>query len=386
MSIGFKSWVCMSPTYASGGNGTVPLQEIPDGRLLGFLLRLKLNIVQGAGAAMIPGSFLYRLFDQVTLAVSGANYFRTTGRAQNFLNWLMLGCTPQMPQDVLAAAATYSRFVDCWLPFVDFQSTQPLDTAVNAALVRDTSININWGNEAALYGANTSTTVQSVRCLAFYARAKPDELGAEPLVEFTDWASQSALLPMNGAISHCFSYSESSDTLTDANFIDWSIYIDGTAVEPKVQSGEFIAKYDYYRAAGVTSLVTATGTGGEEILDEPGVAAAAGQGMAAIPFFPLLFPLGKRYAMTHLPMASSQLRIDWTGAVTTARFVTRRIQKNNKNRATELARKLGIVNPGQRKIGVQVAGAGRLSAEMASVLPMRIEMTADEIRARGGVA
>lgn len=400
-SVGIKQWVCLSPVFASGGSAKVNLQEIPDGRLLGFLVRIKTNIVQAAGAALIPGEQLYRLIDQALLAGSGVSYFRTTGKLQILLNWMMTGRTPQMPQDVPAnagpGAVTYSRYIDCWLNFVDYQCESPLDTAIDAALVRDTSIDLNWGNVTALYGANTSLAATSVRCIAYYEKPKPRAIPAEPVVEFTNWASQSALLPMAGAISHCFVYDEALDVLSDdpagaapagtQYFVDWTVFVDGITIVPKVQTGELIASFDYFKSGGVTPIAPATGTGGEQILDEPGVGAAAGQIMV-MPFVPILFPPSGAhgYGIGHLPITANMLRIDWTGPTTSATFAVRRIANVDKSRIQEIARKKRLANPGQRGFSIDVAGGGTLTTEVAKVLPKQIQMTPEEIRARGGKA
>ncbi len=383
--LGYKKWVLNSPAYVTGGSTKVLLQDLPDARLLGFLLRVKFDLTTTI-AATLAGTQLYRILDLLKLG----DRVRATGRGLWFLRWCMSGATPQMPASIPAVAAVYSRFCDFWVPFADFASASPLDTAINTSLVRNTAIEINWGNEAALFAAvGGSLSAVGVRTIAVLDKPKPEEIAAEPEIDFTDWNQQTANVPAAGAISHLFAYDETTDDMLDTDYTTWTIFVDGETLVPIEQTGELVAEYNLLRANGV-SPITPSATvpiGGEQIVDEPGVAAAAGQAMT-IPFIPLIVPPADAagYSLTHLPIAQSMLRVDFTGAHTAVRLMQRRIRLGDKSRAVDTLRSTRTPDPGSRAFVPKVNGFGRLSKLAASILPKQVNLSPEEIRERGGFA
>lgn len=380
----YKRWIgTIQGGFASGGNAIVSTKDLPQGRILGLLLRMKTDIVQAAGAVAITGSQLFRAFDLVRIT----DRCRATGRGLTFLRWLMAGATFQMPQDVPAAAATYSRFIDVYVPMVDLWAVSPLDTALPSDLLKsEEAIQIGWGNVAALYGANTSFANTSVRALFFFDKAKPDEVPSEFEINFFDANQQTILLPAKGAISHLLVYSETTDALTDANFTTWTIYAEGEAIAPVLQTGELIAEFDIFRAGGVTALASATGIGGESVYDEPGTGAAAGQGMSSLPMIPIIAPPGNAagYSLTHLPMADGSLRVDFAGASNAARFLQRTVKFGSPTRAREVLRQSGYPNHSTAKLAKKVSGFGRLSQRASQVLPYQASVDETTYRNKGG--
>jgi hypothetical protein len=375
-----RIWPAQSPIFASGGSSTVSFQDLPAGRIEALLLRIKTDIVQGASATAITGSMLAS-----TVALARIrDYLRMTGRGLSYLRWIMQGYQPNTPQDIPAAAATYSRFVDIWIPFADFYQSNPLDTALDTQILSDQPLELNFGNVAALYGANTSFANTSIRVLAFLDKPSPGDIPSEQYINFADWNQQSILLPVPGAITHAFAYNETSDSMTDANFATFTVYADGDIIKPVLQTGELAAEFDQLRAAGVGVLNTSTGTGGELIVDEPGTGAAAGQGLT-VPFIPIVSQ-PDRYSLTHVPFVDNTLRIDYTGAATAIRLVTRQIKVSGSDRAYELGRKIGLDNVNGRKVGLKVQGPGVVDANKASILPKKLTLNANEVRARGGTA
>jgi hypothetical protein len=379
-----RNWVLLSPTFVSGGSSKVLLNDLPDARCKGILLRFKTQIVQAAGATLITGDQLYRIYDNIRLG----EWVRTSGRMLTFLNWQMKGLTLQMPQDVPAAAATYSRSIDVYIPFADYSATSPLDTAIATNLFKDQAIEINWGNVAALFGVNTSFTATAVRAVAYLDKNQPDVLASEPILDYTDWGSPSAQLPNAGGYTHVFLYSESTSALSDLNFASWNVFIDGDNIKPNIQTGELLAEFDIYRAGGVGVLATATGTGGELLPDEPGVAAAATQDLLAIPFIPIISPPAGSagYSLTHVPIVTQMLRIDWQGVATAGRIAYRRVRLKDDTRVTETLRKMSVANPGQVARATKVGGPGRLTVQASQILPTKVSLSAEDIRRRGGVA
>ena len=379
----YRSWVSQSPAFASGGSSSVLTQDLPEGRILGVLLEMKADIVQGAGAAAITGSLLYSIFNLIRIG----ERVRATGRGLSFLRWVMSGMQAQMPQDVPAAAGTYSRFMDTYIPFADLYSTSPLDTAIDTRFISgEFPIEINWGSVAALYGVNTSFANVSVRPIFFLDRPKPSEVQSDTELQFTDWNQQSILMPATGAVSHAFAYSETTDAMTDAQYATWTIYTDGDVITPVLRTSELAMTFNLFKASGTVGLATASGQAGELLVDEPGVAAAAGQGLT-LPFIPLMVPLvgqSQGYSITHLPYTSNMLRIDFTGANTAVRTFVRRIKESDKARVTELARKKRLGSPGERRISVRAAGLGTMTAKDARLLPKTLDLSADESAARGG--
>lgn len=379
----YKRWVGQSPTFSSGGNWPLSTKDLPPGRILGILFRLKTDIVQAAGAVAITGSQLFRLFDLIRIT----DRVRVTGRGSMFLRWLMAGYTLQMPQDVLAAAATYSRFVDVYIPFVDQYAASPLDTAISSDLLKsEEAIQIGFGNVAALFGANTSLANTSVRTIFYFDSAKPEEVPSEFEINFFDANQQTILLPAKGGVSHLLVYSETTDSLTDANYTTWTMYAEGEAIAPVLQTGELLAEYDIFRAAGVTGLATATGVGGELLFDEPGVAAAAGQGLSAVNMIPLIIPPGQSagYSLTHLPTADGSLRVDFAGAATAARFLQRTVKFGSPNRAQEILRQSGFPHATRANLSRKVIGFGRLNQRAASLLPFTYRNIDEDTRRQKG--
>jgi hypothetical protein len=366
--------------FASGGSSTVSFQDLPAGRVEGFLLRIKTDIVQGAGASAITGTMLFGLIALARIR----DYIRMTGRGLNFLRWNMIGFMPNTPQDVLAAAATYSRFVDIWIPFADYTQGTPLDCALDTQILSDQPLELNFGNVPSLYGANTSLANTSIRVLAMLDKPAPGDIPAEQYINYADWNQQSILMPVPGAITNAFAYNETSDAMTDANFSTFTIYCDGDIIKPVLQTGELAAEFNNLKAAGVSALGSATGVGGELIVDEPGTGAAAGQGLT-VPFIPLIAQ-PHAYSLTHVPFVTNTLRIDYTGNATAIRVVTRQIKVTGAERAYEIGRKLGLDNVDGRDVGLKVDGPGTVDGNKASILPKRLRMKPAEVRARGGVA
>lgn len=377
----YRDWVSQAPLFASGGSTSVLTQDLPDGRIIGVSLQMKTDIVQAAGAVAITGTQLPSIFNLMRIG----ERVRATGRGLMFLRWAMSGFMHQVPQDVLAAAATYSRFIDVYIPFADLYSNNPLDTAIDTAFIRENPVEINWGNVAALFGANTSFANTGIRPIFYLDKPKPEEIQSETELQFTDWNQQSILLPSTGAVSHLFVYSETTDAITDAQLSTWTIYTDGDIIAPVIRTSELAMKFNLFKAGGVTALASATGVPGEMIIDEPGTGPGAGQTLT-VPWIPLIVPPGGAfgYSITHLPYTQGMLRVDFTGSTTAIRTFIRRIKDLDKARVTELARKKRLPNPGSRGINLRVSGYGKVTAKDARILPKTVTVSNDEALQRGG--
>jgi hypothetical protein len=379
----YRTWVSQSPVFATGGSSSVLTQDLPDGRIIGVVLEMKMDVVQAAGAVAITGTLLPSVFNLIRIG----ERVRATGRGLLFLRWIMQGFMQQVAQDVPAAAGTYSRFVDVYIPFADLYATNPLDTAIDTRFISgEFPVEINWGNVAALFGANTSLANVSVRPIFYLDRPKPEEIQAETELQFTDWNQQSILMPATGAVSHMFAYSETTDAMTDAQFATFTVYTDGDVITPVLRTSELAMTFNLFKAAGVTALASATGVPGEMLVDEPGTGIGAGQGLT-VPFIPIAIPLvgqSQGYSLTHLPYTQAMLRVDFTGANTAIRTFIRRVKDLDRARVTELARKKKLASPGERAINVRTQGSGTLTPKDARILPKFLGLHPEEARQRGG--
>jgi hypothetical protein len=377
-----RAWKLNPPAYSAGGSAKIWLNDLPPGRVEGILVRLTTNIVQAAGAVLIPGAMLVRMFARVSCDkwVTGA-----TGRFLQALNWSMRGFVGALPDDVPAAAATYSRTITIYVPFADYGAFSPLDTAVSCDLIRSHSLDLNWGDPTSLFGANTSFATTSVTATAFLEKAQPDVISAEPVIGYVDWASQSAQIPGGGAYTHLFVYSETSDALTSLGFATMNTYIDGDNICPNLTAGEILQHFNLFTAGGTSYQSAAAGLGGEILPNMPAAAAAAGQTIT-FPWLPLIVPAAGQsgYMLGHVPKVKSMVRVDWTGTATTATFGFRRVNYADDASVDSALRASKVTNPSEVARGVVTAGAGRITSDTAAVIPVRVSMTAEQRRALGG--
>jgi len=392
--LGQKQWV-IPPTanFVSGGMSQFLLHSLPPGRIVGFLLQMKVDVTQAAviPAPAIPGSMLFRLFDQIRLD----DRVRTTGRGLFFLDWFMQGKTPTHPYPVpigAVAPAVYSRLIDLWLPFADYGQESPLDTALNPDVVRSKTLDVNWANVAAIFSADTTVAATQLRLVAYMEKAKPDEFASDQEINFTDWNQQTAQIAGSGGVTHLFTYAEDSDSLTDALYATFTVTIDGETMTPQIFTTELIGLWNQARAHGVETFAPGVVAGpvlpqgGEQIFNQPGPAAAAGPGVT-MPWIPIIFPPGdaRGYSLTHVPIAGNMVRIDFTGATTAIRLAMRKVRLNSEAGLTEKVRTVGFADPGARRKGVKVSGSGRLNSRALAVLPQTIETSREERLARGDV-
>lgn len=324
-------------TISSGGTPIVQLSTINQRvRLPGIMLRAVLTIVQGAGATLISGANLSRVFQSVVLG----KRIRTTGRFLDVLGWLMAGRDFSQPADVPAAAGTYRRIVDLVVPLADFDALSPFDTAPHAKMFSDETLDLAFADFAATFGANSTITGQ----LRPYAYAMPGDqavVASPTRINFSDFAGGSALLP-RGTFSHMVLYKEDGTALTSAEISALSVSIDGEQVVNRASIDDIACLWNWAKAKGSGLLVSsATGPiGGESLPDQPDPAAGASDAVS-VPFLPILFP-AHRYKMTHLVTARAQVQVDYEGTASSVRIGYRQIEEVGEEAFEKAKQKLGV--------------------------------------------
>lgn len=305
-------------------------------RVRGFLLRTMLTIVQGAGATAIKGSTLSRF---VASCVVGKR-IRTTGRFLDVLGWLMRGADMNLPADVPAAAATYKRMVELFIPLADFDALEPTDTAPHAAMFKDETIDLAFADFASVFGANTTIT----GTMKPYAVAEPGDasvLATPSRINFADFSGGTVLLP-RGTFSHVVLYHEDGTPVTSTEISSLTVSIDGEVIANRVTVDDLAALWNLTRAKGAgTQLESATvPDAGEELTTEPAAAGGASE-VISTEFLPIVFPTS-RYKLTKLAHADAQLQVDYEGTATNLRIGYRQVEEMSDEQVVKAAAKAGV--------------------------------------------
>jgi len=305
-------------------------------RVRGYLLRAALTITQGAGAVLLRGSLLSRMFASVVLG----KRIRATGRLLDVLGWMMRGADFNLPADVPAAAGVYKRTVELLIPLSDMQAAEPGDTAAHARMFSDETIDLAFSEFATVFGANTTI----VGTLKSFAVAEPGDLTvvATPTrINYADFAGGTVLLP-RGTFSHAVLYREDGSAITSAELSALTISIDGEVVANRLTIDDLTNLWNLVRARGAGQQVESTTVpdAGEELTSEPGVAAAASD-LVSVEFLPLVFPTD-RYKHTRLAHAEAQLQVDYEGTATNVRIGYRQVEEQGPVEVAKAAAKLGV--------------------------------------------
>lgn len=305
-------------------------------RILGYLLRAKLTIVQGAGAAAISGSALSRF---IANAVVGKR-IRATGRLLDVLGWMMRGADMNLPADVPAAAATYKRTVELFIPISDMDAASPFDTAAHARMFNDETLDLAFADFASVFGAN-STITGTMYPFAVALPGDPTVVATPTRINYADFAGGTVLLP-RGHYSHAVLYHEDGTPVTSTEISALTISIDGEVIANRVGIDDLANLWNMVKAKGaaVQGLSTTAPVAGEELVDEPGAAGGATD-VVSTEFLPILFP-ATRYKLTHLPFAQGQLQVDYEGTATNLRIGYRQLEEQGPAEVAKAAAKLGV--------------------------------------------
>jgi hypothetical protein len=271
-------------------------------RVRGWLLRANLLIVQGAGATLIRGSNLARYIGGCVIG----KRIRSTGKLLDVLGWAMRGADMNLPADVPAAAASYRRTVELFIPLADMEASEPGDTSPHAAMFRDESIELAFADFASVFGANTTIT----GLLKTYAVAEPADgtvVATPTRINYADFAGGTVLLP-RGTYSHILIYKEDGSAITSAELSNITISIDGEVIFNRVSIDDIANLWNLNRAKGAAVQVESATVpvAGEELTSEQGAAAGAADSVS-VEFLPLVFPVS-RYKLSRLAHAESQVR------------------------------------------------------------------------------
>lgn len=356
---GIATHITESKAFVDGGKVLVNLADAPKGRRIRQIMIFgDINVVVGTTlAADITCEELQRLIDSVRIG----KRIRATGLMLSHLDWQMNGKDVQRPAKIASGqtAGTVNRKVVCVIPFTDFNSISPDDTAPNTEFFTDTPIELGFGSKALFAQAANVTSVNGTfRIVVFHDAADRSVVPTPVIINYDDWAQKTMFLPP-GAYVNLFVYKENGATITDTEISDLGLWIDGEKVYDGIKASELTAFFNYYASKGVTQQ--ADGVGGEALeLATP------------FSFLPVLFQNDK-YKATKLHMADKNIRIDMNGSLSNIRVAYRMLEPTSPGQVMKAARRLGISNPDKRIVYPKTASKrdGSFSSSLYKILPKK---------------
>jgi hypothetical protein len=361
-----------SKNFVSGGNVQISLKDAPPmQRIRAVLIRFEGVFTQGGAAAAISGSQLCRLFSNVELG----KRIKGTGSFFDTLNWFMRGAQLSLPATIPATnAGVFRRTLDLVIPFYDGNAAGPSDALPITSFFRDTPLIVDFANVAALWPA-LSTVTGTVRAILILDDAEEGVAPSIAQMGYYDLAGQTLILEP-GLYTHLFEWNEDLSVITNADVSSVSVSADGQRISDLLRAEELVVIDDYFFARG-TALRGDSATvpvPGEQLADEPGVAAGAAA-TVSMEFLPLVVPPAT-YKMSQALEVRQALRIDVQGTKVNHRLGYRRIEARSEQQAVKAMIKTGVPNPDPSRIKAKTVSKNELSPRKAGLLrylPLRHE-------------
>jgi hypothetical protein len=344
------------------GNVAVELSGLPiQARVAAFMVQISGTATSASSTAAITADMLAQLIKAVDLD-SDFWYVRATGRSLHVLNRLMTGFrVASAAQGVTATTGGVAVTGMLAIPASDERSENPNDTAVPVRLLREKTLNFQFKTGGALtLGTTPEVTLTNCK-LKVYAILVPEDgdvIPAKSRIYFDDKAEASANLPA-GHYTHMCIYKESTLVTTNAEYVKMSLAFDGAQLYDRVETAQFIAKYNQLVPRDAAQELSYQPAGSNE-------------------FLPLIYQPDK-YKLTQVPYADGTVRADIDdGTLTAARYLYRVILPVTEAETRNAAVRLGH-DAETSKVKVKTSSKTPLqgSAERvnrhARILPKRLE-------------
>src|SRR6266542_1192807 len=331
----------------AGSAGSFPTagQIAPRRRVLGFFLVMDCDLTQpGAAQAAQLGSVLPQLLSLIKLG----RRVVISGLAARIRNWMVMGSNRIFPAGFPAtASAVFSRKVVWPVWFTNPLAYSPFDGAIPSELFTD-PVEVLFGTNSIF--AATAPTIGNglLRCYVVHDGDVPDEgvdVPISPNIQSESFSALVAVINKPGAWVRAALFREASNDaggITSAQVTNAISYVDGGPVVINSRAQDLATFFNLGPASGAGYQFESQTLpiGGEQIQDQPGVAAAAGQGVTS-DFVPLLVP-PPGYKATQLPLAAQGAKFEFAGSLTSYKIVYDIIESRSEGMTNRAAAKLGV--------------------------------------------
>lgn len=267
----------------------------------------------GGGPGVALGTCMFQLLANLSVG----RRVNISGLGLRYLEWLMNGRSGNLPADCPAVGGVYSRAVRWFLRYTDNKARNPSDGAIATELFTDPLV-LRWGAPAAIFAANAPTFANAaLRTIVWHGPANnvPGQTGTVPasvqIMSEGDFVTQQQPVQKAGIYSHALLFREQINTggpISDAMVTRFTTFIDGSPLLQNIAASEAAALYNRNQATGTDFEVPSATVpqAGELLNNEPGAAAAAGQGILGTNFLPIVIP-HEKYKLSELAMATGSL-------------------------------------------------------------------------------
>lgn len=355
----------------------------PKRRIHAVQFSLLSDITQpAAGAAAQLGSVLPQLIALLTIG----RRVSLTGLALKFHEWMKAGKWSCMAAGFPAGVSTvFSRIQQWTLWLSDPSCLSPNDGAVASELFTD-DLQVRFGTTAIFAPTVPASIGNTVFRATLWHEADSDPmdpaLGDEArvvpqsrVIKSVNKNDLSPVVNQVGAIPYAAIFREAVNdpgTINSTQILSATAFVDAEPVRTDVRVTDVASEFNRVRSDGTSYTVESQTVpiGGEQILDLPAPAAAAGQVITG-DFFPFLFPK-RGYKMSQVPRATQGFSANISGSLGAYTIVFEAVEGLSEEMVHRAANKL---MPGKRfrfrpktfsKSDLNAKGVGRY-------LPIRIE-------------
>lgn len=384
-----------SQTFAQGASVSVQTAgALPTGRRVrAVYFILDIDETQPTSPAAQLGAAQYQLISQIKIA----RRVSITGYGLSIMNWLMRGYQPSFPAGYAAgtAADVRSRRVVWALDYADNSARNPDDGCVPSELWTD-PIEVRFGTTSPFATPVPTLGNGLLRVLVEHDAASRSKNGKTITVppsmniQSDDFNALTGFENKPGCWVYLFLYREAQPAdggiITSTNVSNVIVSADGIPLYNSIRLQDIATYFNFSRAMGglnqsegqiepVPGVNTATAQTvfpGALLNDQPGTAAAAGQGVTTN-FLPLIFP-PRDYNVSMMPRAKTGVNWQLTGTLGSYKVGYRLIERRPDASVGNAARRLGVTNA---KYGAKTGtnkGIGG-DPELAPYLPSTVQET-----------
>lgn len=307
---------------AAGGNAQIELLGLPlAARVAGFIFDISGTGTAAASTQAVTPVDLVQAMATVDLDSDFA-FVRATGRMLHVLDRLMHGyATASSALSVTCTTGGVAVRGMCNLPFVDVRSRSPNDCAIPVRLIREKTINVQFGTLIFDLTNDVTLSAASLRTFAVLVPESGDEVPAKVRIAFEDWSQATANI-RPGHFTHLGIYNEATLATTLAEFAQISVALDGQQVIDRISTPELVARYNMQ------------------------VPRDAAQELSYLPsasnqFLPVICQPDK-YKNTQVPYADAAVRADIdSGTSTTPRWFYRQLEGITESTVRDAAMRMG---------------------------------------------
>lgn len=338
-------------TFNSGATVSIQVAgQLPPKRVITHVLfRLDVDITQpAAGAAVQLGAVLHQLVSQFKIG----RRISITGLGLKFLNWMTKGFEPSFSSGFPGTLnAVFSRSVVWCISYLDSTSRSPYDACIPVEMFLD-PIEVRFGTNA-IFAATVPTLGNgTLRTYVVHQAAQTsDDTAVVPQslnIQSDDFNALVAVINKPGRWLYALAYREASNDaggISSAQVSNLISYVDGEPQWNNARSQDAASVFNQIAAFG-SSLETDNGAtpalsqAGEILNDQPGVAAAAGQG-TTINYQPLFVP-PYPYLVSEVAEARVGAKFEFTGTLGAYKIAYRLVEPRPMSMLAAAARRLGI--------------------------------------------